>query len=79
MPFLDAWIDNSDDKLKLNTCRKSPTLDDISISKVFSPSPQAQFDEESTAQSFSMCNSYNFIHDDFQKIIFLLKSNGYPL
>ena len=43
MLFVDVWIDNRDNKLKLNTYRKPTTLDDTSIGKVLYPSSQAKF------------------------------------
>ena len=81
MPFLDVWIDNSDDILKINTYRKpTNTGRYINWQNFVPPRHKLNSIESLLHRAYSICNSHNLSHEDFQKIVsIILKSNGYLL
>ena len=80
MPFLNVWIDDSNHKLKLNPYRKpTNTVRYINWQSFVSPHHKLNLIKSLLYRAYSICNSYNVIHKHFQKIVSVLKSNGYRL
>ena len=76
MSFLDVWIDNNDDKWKLNSYRK-PTNTGRYINR--QTLRKLNLIESLLHRAYGICNSYNLFHEHFQKIVSIPKSNDYSL